>query len=182
MEAYINSVQKRFSYYKTLGERAIAQLDEEQLFIRPSSESNSIAIIINHLYGNMLSRWTRFYEEDGEKEWRDRDAEFEVPNKNAQALFQQWNEGWKTVLNVIDKLTPESLLREVRIRGEKHSVVDAINRQMTHYAYHIGEIVFLAKMIKNEAWQSLSIPKGESISFNRMMKFKTTHPDMNYKP
>ena len=170
MQAYIESVQKRFRYYKDVAERAMAQLNEAQLFQKPSSESNSIAVIVNHLHGNMRSRWTNFFTEDGEKEWRRRDEEFEDRIRSKKELREKWDAGWQCVFDVIDHLTVEDLNRSVTIRGEAHSVIDAVNRQLTHYAYHIGEIVYVAKMYKDHECRSLTIPKGMSEEFNRRMK------------
>ena len=172
MNELIDSLQKRFHYYESVGIRAINQVPEDKLFWQYNEESNSIAIIVNHLHGNMLSRFTNFYTEDGEKPWRKRDAEFENNIHSKEELWQKWQEGWKIVFEVVDNLTPVKLNGEVTIRNEKHSVIDAINRQLTHYAYHIGEIVYIAKMICGKNWQSLTIPKGKSEEFNRKMMGK----------
>ncbi len=153
---------KRFRYYKELGERAMAQLPDEALFWQYNEESNSIAIIVNHLHGNMLSRWTNFLTEDGEKPWRTRDAEFENEIQNREQLRQKWEEGWDCLLKALENLKEEDLSRKVFIRSEAHTVSDAIFRQLAHYAYHIGQMVFLAKMIQNEDWQTLSIARGKS--------------------
>ncbi|HCQ28661.1 MAG TPA: hypothetical protein DIU39_00130 [Flavobacteriales bacterium] len=169
----IESLQKRFHYYENVGIRAIEQIkDESKLFWQYNEQSNSIAITVNHLHGNMLSRFTNFYTEDGEKPWRKRDAEFENNIHSKKELLEKWHEGWNTVFDVIDNLTPEKLNGTVTIRNEQHSVIDAINRQLTHYAYHIGEIVYTAKMICGNDWQSLTIPKGKSEEFNRKMMQK----------
>ena len=170
MNEYIESIQKRFLYYKGVGERAMKQLKEEQLFFKPSIESNNIAIIVNHLYGNMLSRWTNFYTEDGEKEWRYRDAEFEDKILSGKDLKKKWDKGWACVFDVINNITVEDLQKTVTIRNEKHSVIGAINRQLTHYSYHIGQIVYIAKICQDKQWQSLTIPKGKSQEFNQQMK------------
>ena len=169
---YIESVKKRFLYYKSVGERAMQQLTEEQLLFKPSQESNSIAIIVNHLYGNMLSRWTNFYTEDGEKEWRNRDNEFEDIILSSNDLYKKWNRGWTSVFNIIDNITAEDLQKTVFIRGEEHSVIDAINRQLTHYSYHIGQIVYIGKINKDKQWESLTIPKGKSKEYNKRLKNK----------
>ncbi len=153
---------KRFRYYKGLGERAMAQLPDEALFWQYNEESNSIAIIVNHLHGNMLSRWTNFLTEDGEKPWRTRDAEFENEIQNREQLRQKWEEGWNCLFKALEELKEEDLSRKVFIRSEAHTVSDAIFRQLAHYAYHIGQMVFLAKMIQNEDWQTLSIARGKS--------------------
>ena len=153
---------KRFRYYKELGERAMNQLPDEALFWQYNEESNSIAIIVNHLHGNMLSRWTNFLTEDGEKPWRTRDAEFENEIQNREQLRQKWEEGWDCLLKALENLKEEDLSRKVFIRSEAHTVSDAIFRQLAHYAYHIGQMVFLAKMTQNEDWQTLSIARGKS--------------------
>ncbi|HEX8268984.1 MAG TPA: DUF1572 family protein [Flavobacterium sp.] len=163
---YLESVKKQFSYYKALGEKAIAQLEPEQLFISLNEETNSIAIIINHLSGNMLSRWTDFLTTDGEKEWRNRDAEFEHVLTTKEQVMEAWNKGWQCVFNAINPLEPEQLSEIIYIRNEGHTVADAINRQLAHYPYHIGQIVFYAKLLKTSKWESLSIPKNASKSYN----------------
>ncbi|WP_457616826.1 DUF1572 family protein [Lutibacter sp.] len=165
---YIQSIQKQFDYYKSLGDKTIASISEKELFWNYNSESNSIAVIINHIIGNMLSRWTHFFTEDGEKEWRKRDNEFKTPAKNKQALITYWEEGWECLFYIISNLTEEDLAKTVSIRNEKHTVIEAINRQLTHYAYHIGQMVYVAKMIKNSQWKSLSIPKNKSEDFNKL--------------
>ena len=164
--SYLDSAIKRFEYYKTLGEKTFDQLTEEQLFWQPSSESNSIAILVKHLWGNMLSRWTDFLTTDGEKTWRDRDAEFENDIKSKEELLLKWNEGWTCLLNALHLITEEDLDREIFIRSEPHSVLDAINRQLAHYSYHIGQMVYIGKLLRNEEWKTLSIPKGKSSEFN----------------
>ncbi|KOS05097.1 hypothetical protein AM493_02885 [Flavobacterium akiainvivens] len=164
--AYIESVKKQFLYYKTLGEKAMAQLQPEQLFFSPNEDTNSIAIIVKHLHGNMLSRWTDFLTSDGEKEWRNRDDEFENPFTDAETLMQKWNEGWDCLLNALETVTPDNLDSIIYIRNEGHTVTEAINRQLAHYPYHIGQIVFFAKQLKQEAWNSLSISKNNSAQYN----------------
>lgn len=164
---YLESVIKQFQYYKVLGEKAMAQLEPEQWFVQMNDDSNSVATIVQHLSGNMLSRWTDFLTSDGEKEWRNRDAEFEsLSHNNKEAVMKSWNEGWECLFNTLNSLTPEQLTTIIYIRNEGHTVVEAINRQLAHYPYHIGQIVFLAKMLKKEPWTSLSIPKNSSTSYN----------------
>ena len=153
-------------YYKTIGEKAIDQLDEEQLFVSVNEDTNSIAVIIQHFYGNMMSRWTDFLTTDGEKEWRNRDAEFESTITTKAALLAIWNKGWECFFNAIHALKPEQLTTLIYIRNEGQTVTDAINRQLAHYPYHIGQIVFYAKMLKKTNWTSLSIPKNKSHSYN----------------
>lgn len=163
---YLTSVIKEFSYYKLLGEKTFSQLNEGDLFWRFNEESNSIAIIVNHLWGNMKSRWTNFLTSDGEKEWRNRDLEFEPIVKSKVEVIKKWNEGWEYLFQALSSLNEDNFQTEIFIRNQRHSVVEAINRQMMHYAYHIGQIVVLGKMLKEDNWQSLSIPKGESSMYN----------------
>ena len=163
---YLESVKKQFLYYKTLAEKAIEQLEPEQLFIAVNEDTNSIAIIIKHLSGNMLSRWTDFLTSDGEKEWRNRDEEFEGNINTKEELLNVWNKGWDCFFNSINSLTPDQLETIIYIRNEGHTVIEAINRQLAHYPYHIGQIVFYAKMLKQTEWISLSIPKNNSNSYN----------------
>ena len=166
---YLESCKKQFHYYKTLGEKAIAQLEPEQLFISVTDDTNSIAVIIKHLSGNMISRWTDFLTSDGEKEWRNRDSEFDEPHfhgNDKAELMIVWNKGWDCFFDTINALTPDQLETIIYIRNEGHTVIEAINRQLAHYPYHIGQIVFYAKMLKKSEWNSLSIPKNNSGSYN----------------
>lgn len=163
---YLDSVRKQFEYYQHLGEKTFDQVPEEQLFWQYNPESNSIATIVKHLWGNMRSRWTDFLATDGEKEWRQRDAEFENDIRTREELLQKWNEGWACLYAALDSLMPEDLERIIYIRNQGHTVMEAINRQLAHYPYHVGQIVFLGKMIRNEQWQSLSIPRGGSGGYN----------------
>lgn len=166
MNDYLESVKKQFEYYKVLGEKTFAQVEDEKLFWKFNESSNSIAIIVKHLWGNMISRWTDFLTEDGEKEWRDRDAEFENDITTRQDLLDKWNEGWKCVFNALNALKQDDLQKIIYIRNQGHTVIEAINRQLAHYPYHVGQIVFLGKMACNETWTSLSIPKGNSNTYN----------------
>jgi hypothetical protein len=156
---YIKNVQTLFAHYKLLGERAINQVEEKRLFWTFNNDSNSIAMIVQHLHGNMISRFTNFFEEDGEKAWRNRDLEFEQVFTSRAEMMDAWEKGWRCFYDVLYELHDFDLDRTVYIRGEAHSVMEAINRQLAHYAYHIGQIVYLAKMLKEHEWQSLSIPK-----------------------
>lgn len=156
-----------FRYYKKLAERAMEQLTDEQLVTVLDGESNSIAIIIKHMAGNMQSRWTDFLTSDGEKPGRDRDAEFSDPPATRQALLEMWEAGWRCVLGTLESLTDADLGRTITIRGEAHSVMQAINRQVAHYSYHVGQIVFLAKHLAHDRWTGLSVPRGKSGDFNR---------------
>ena len=153
-------------YYKTIAEKAMDQLEEEQLFLAINENTNAISTIIQHMSGNMLSRWTDFLTTDGEKEWRNRDAEFQVIIKSKEELLTIWNKGWDCFFNAINTLKPEELSTIIYIRNEGHTVTEAINRQLAHYPYHIGQIVFYAKMLKQTEWTSLSIPKNNSKNYN----------------
>jgi hypothetical protein len=165
---YIESVKKQFLYYKTIADKAIEQIEPNQLFVSTNDDSNSIAVIMQHMSGNMLSRWTDFLTTDGEKEWRNRDAEFESHfNENDKdELIKLWNKCWDCFFDALNSLQPEQLESIIYIRNEGHTVIEAINRQLAHYPYHIGQIVFYAKMLKNTEWNSLSIPKNKSNSYN----------------
>jgi hypothetical protein len=166
MSNYIESVTKQFAYYKMLGDKAIAQIPDEGLFWQFNEESNSIAVIVQHLHGNMLSRWTDFLTSDGEKEWRNRDAEFEPEIRNREELMHRWEEGWACLFTALKPLTDQDLETIVYIRNQGHTVQEAINRQLAHYPYHVGQIVYIARMVAGGSWQSLSIPKGKSESYN----------------
>jgi len=168
---YLKSARKIFSDYKRMAEKTMEQLSEKQLYWAPDKESNSIAIIAKHLWGNMRSRWTNFLTEDGEKPWRNRDTEFEMDWKGRDTLMQKWEEGWQIMFNTIDSLKETDLDKTVLTRGEQNTVLEAINRQIAHYASHIGQIVYLGKMMKQEDWHTLSIARGKSKEFNeKMMK------------
>lgn len=175
----IANTVKVFEYYKSLGERTFAALTDEELHLEPDSDVNSISIIVKHLWGNMRSRWTNFLTEDGEKEWRERDEEFESTFKTREEMIEKWDEGWKCVIDTLSGLNSKDLDKTVYIRNEGHKVSDAIQRQLAHYSYHVGQIVFLGKMIKGKEWQSLSIPKGESASFNKE-KFSKEKSDRHF--
>lgn len=166
MKSYLPSTLKQLQYYKSLAERAMRQVPEEKLFYMYNDDSNSIAVIVKHLWGNMLSRFTDFMTSDGEKEWRERDAEFENDLKDVNELWEKWEAGWKVVFEAVEPLKEEDLEKWVYIRNEGHTVIEALNRQMAHYAYHVGQIVYRCKMLTPEPWQSLTIPRGESKSFN----------------
>lgn len=173
---FLESSIKQFAYYKQLGEKAMEQLSEEQLFIIPSPDSNSIAIIVQHLSGNMLSRWTDLLTSDGEKDWRNRDAEFEPIIHTKVEMMNAWNKGWDVFMGSLSALNENDLDRIVYIRNQGHTVMEAINRQLAHYPYHIGQMVFLAKYLTAKPWESLSIPKNKSGDYNaeKFSKEKTT--------
>ena len=163
---YLNSVIKQLEYYKSVGEKTFDQLEEADYFWQNNEASNSIAIVVNHLWGNMKSRWTDFLTSDGEKEWRNRDLEFESVIRTKSEMLEKWEDGWRCVFEALDSITEENFNTEILIRNESHTVVEAINRQMMHYAYHIGQIVYVGRMIKGDEWKSLTIPKGQSEAFN----------------
>lgn len=162
----VESSKKLFRYYKNLGDKAMLQLDDADLFKKVYDDANSIGIIVKHLWGNMLSRWTDFLVSDGEKSWRERDAEFEDTITTRDELKEKWEEGWSCLFSALESLGDSDGQREVTIRGEKHSVDEAILRQLGHYAYHVGQIVFIARNLKGIGWTSLSIPKGASQEYN----------------
>lgn len=167
MISYLDSVRKQFEYYKSLGDKTFEQLSFEELKIQFTQDSNSISIIVKHLVGNMLSRWTNFLTEDGEKEWRQRDKEFIDNYSNKEDLFNSWNKGWSCLFNTLYAINNNDLNHIVYIRNQGHTVTEALNRQMMHYAYHIGQIVYIGKLVKGKDWKSLSIPKGESKTYNQ---------------
>jgi hypothetical protein len=167
--SYLKDALSLFRYYKDLAERAMAQLTDEQLLAVLDPEMNSIAIIVKHMAGNMRSRWPNFLYSDGETASRNRDAEFEQPPLSRAEITALWEEGWSCVFPALEPLSDNDLGRKITIRGEPHSVVMAINRQLAHYAYHTGQIVFLAKHFQHVNWKSLSVPRGQSQHFNRQV-------------
>jgi len=167
--SYLEDSLTLFRYYKNLAERAMAQVTDEQLNAVLDSEMNSIAVVVKHMAGNMRSRWTDFLNSDGEKSNRNRDGEFVDPPSTREALLRVWEDGWQCLFSALEPLSEEDLARKVTIRGETHSVMQAINRQMAHYAYHCGQIVLLAKHFKQDDWQSLTVPRRQSAEFNRQV-------------
>lgn len=174
-ENYLHSIIKQFEYYKALGDKTFAQLNEQDLFWQYNDQSNSISITVNHLWGNMMSRWTDFLTTDGEKEWRNRDLEFESIIKTKEAFILKWEEGWKCLFDALNSINKDNFKTEIFIRNQCHTIMDAINRQMMHYAYHIGQIVYVGRMIKGDDWINLSIPKGKSKEFNQDKFSKGKH-------
>ncbi len=168
-KVFLQSAIKRVAYYKELGDKTFAQLSETDFHFLPNKENNSIAIIIQHMAGNMLSRWTDFLTTDGEKDWRNRDTEFEEHQLSKQQLIDFWEKGWTCFLNSLHTLTAADLLKTIYIRQEAILVTDAINRQLAHYPYHVGQIIYIAKIIKDQHWQSLSIAKGNSQQYNQQL-------------
>ncbi len=167
MATYLENIIKQFDYYKSLGDKTFEQVSDENLFWSYNNESNSIAIIVNHLSGNMLSRWTDFLTTDGEKIWRNRDTEFESNIKTRSELIEKWTKGWECLFTSLKSLSNEDLKKEIFIRNMGHSCDEAINRQLSHYAYHVGQIVFIGKMMSKNNWNSLSISKGNSKDYNQ---------------
>jgi len=165
--SYLTDSLDLFRYYKNLAERAMAQVSDEQLLTVLDGEANSIAVIVKHMAGNMRSRWTDFLTSDGEKPDRNRDTEFDEPPATREALLALWEQGWQCLFSALEPLSEPDLQRTVTIRGEAHSVMQAINRQMAHYSYHCGQIVLLAKHFKHDDWKSLSVPRKQSAEFNR---------------
>ncbi len=172
---FLETAKKQFDYYKLLGEKTFEQLSEEQLFYMYNEDSNSVGIIVKHLHGNMLSRWTDFLTTDGEKETRNRDGEFENDIKTKKELLERWNAGWKCLFDTLNSLTEEDLSKTVYIRNQGCTAMDAIMRQLAHYPYHVGQIVFVGKMHTNNNWKSLSIPKNASKEYNADKFSKPKH-------
>lgn len=166
---YLENIKKEFLRYKMLAEKSFEQLKDEDLHFKRDEADNSIAVIVRHMSGNMRSRFTNFLTEDGEKSWRMRETEFKPGLRTRAEILEAWESGWRCVFDALDGLNPEEILQEVRIRNEAHSIVEALNRQLAHYAYHTGQIVYLAKSLRGKDWKSASIPKGESDLFNKRM-------------
>jgi hypothetical protein len=163
---FLSSARKQFAYYKLLGEQALSQVTDAQLHWQPSPESNSLATIVQHMSGNMRSRWTDFLTTDGEKPWRTREAEFDDRPRARATVLAEWEAGWHCLFGALDGLAEADLGRTIYIRNQGHSVLEAINRQLAHYPYHVGQLVFLARLAAGAAWQSLSIPRGNSAAYN----------------
>lgn len=174
-ENYLESARRQFEYYKALGDRTFTQLSDQELFWQYNDASNSIAIIVKHLWGNMLSRWTDFLTTDGEKDFRDRDGEFEASIQTREELLAKWEEGWNCVFMAIDSVNNDNFHTTIYIRNMGHTITEAINRQLCHYATHIGQIVYIGRMQKGNDWTSLSIPKGQSKAYNERKFSKPKH-------
>ncbi len=164
---YIQPTRKQFQYYKSLGDKTMSQLSDGQIFWKYNDESNSIAVIVKHIAGNMLSRWTDFRTTDGEKDWRNRETEFADDIKERKALLAYWEKGWACLFEAFDRTSDQELNEIIYIRNQGHTIIEAMNRQLAHYAYHIGQMVFIGKMSRDNNWQSLSIPKGASNHYNQ---------------
>jgi len=168
---YLSVIQKRFKSVKEQGDKTLAQLEEAQLHWAYNEDSNSIAVIVKHVSGNMISRWTDFLTTDGEKPTRNRDDEFMDSLQTKEAIILAWEKGWQVFLDALESLTESDLHGHVTIRGEQLSVIDAIERQMAHYSQHVGQIIYIAKQVTGAQWQTLSIPRGQSQAFtNDMLK------------
>lgn len=165
---YLSSVKRQFEYYKALGDKTFEQLSDEQLFTEIVEGTNSVAIVAKHIAGNQLSRWTDFWTTDGEKEWRNRETEFElIEMKSREDVVNRWNAGWNCLFEAINSINEQNFNTLVYIRNMGHTIPDAVNRQLCHYSYHVGQIVFLGKLILGNDWKSLSIPKGQSNTYNQ---------------
>jgi hypothetical protein len=169
MSLFITNAVKQFEYYQSLGTKTIDRLTEDELLFQPQPEANSIAMIVQHMVGNMLSRWTDFLTTDGEKEWRNRDEEFAIKNHTKENLLAYWSKGWDCMYDAIKPLTDEDLQKIIYIRNLGQTAQDAIARQLCHYSYHIGQIVYIGIMLKNKDWESLSIPKNKSADYNKAL-------------
>lgn len=172
IENYLTDAVASFRNYKKLAEKAMAQISDEEFFKTIDAESNSVAVIVKHIAGNQKSRWTDFLSSDGEKDFRNRDTEFEMIGDTRESLTEFWESGWQTLFAALESLTANDFSKFVSIRGEPHTIIEAINRQLTHYAYHIGQITFLAKHFRATDWQTLSVPRGQSAEFNKFLADK----------
>jgi Protein of unknown function (DUF1572) len=175
---YLSDAVRSFHGYKKLAERAIERVSDEEFFVAIDAEANSIALVVKHIAGNLRSRWTDFLTTDGEKDFRDRDTEFEVLADTREALMQNWETGWRILFESIEPLTADDFSRNVTIRGEPHTIVEAINRQLTHYAYHVGQIVLLAKHFRSSEWITLSVPRKQSAQFNQFVAVRQQEGDI----
>ena len=175
----VQGIRKQFEYYRMLADKTILLLSEEELNWQCDKESNSIAILMRHITGNLASRFTNFLTEDGEKPWRDRDSEFAIGYYNRHELITNWDKAWTVLFDVLDSLTDENITAVVKIRNQDHTVGEALYRQLAHYPYHIGQIVFIGKLIKKSAWQSLSIPRNKSNDYNQE-KFNNPSSDTHF--
>jgi hypothetical protein len=166
-QTFIPGCTAIFRYYKSLADKTFEQLNDDDIHFCPNETSNSVAIIVKHMAGNMLSRWTNFLTEDGEKSWRKRDDEFESSSWSKAQMIEQWEKGWDCFLHSLTSMNDDDLAKSITIRAESMTAMDAVLRQLAHYPYHVGQIIFLGKIVKDSAWQNLSIPKGDSDKFNK---------------
>lgn len=167
IDHYLKSVRFEFHKYKQMGDKTFSQLTNDEILWKYNDDDNSVSQIVKHISGNLLSRWTNIFTEDGEKPWRDRDQEFEDPFTSKEAMIASWENAWQCLFNTLGTINATNFHEQIKIRNEEHSLIEAINRQMTHYAAHVGQIVYLGKMIKGQEWISLSIPKGQSETYNK---------------
>lgn len=174
IENYLSDAIASFRNYKKLAEKAMEQVSDEEFFRLIDAESNSIAIVAKHIAGNLKSRWTDFLTSDGEKDFRNRDSEFVTENDTRESLMEFWEEGWQTIFDALEPLTAKDFEKTITIRNQPHTICEAINRQLTHYAYHVGQITFLAKHFRSTEWQTLSVPKNKSLEFNTFMEENKT--------
>lgn len=175
----VQGIRKQFEYYRLLADKTLLLLSQEELNWQYNEESNSIAMLMRHISGNLASRFSDFFTEDGEKEWRDRDSEFATGVYNKHELITNWEKSWTILFQVLDSITPENIACVVKIRNQEHTVAEALFRQLAHYPYHIGQLVFIGKLIKNKEWQSLSIPRNQSQEYNEK-KFSTPDSDSHF--
>ncbi len=172
IQNYLKDSIESFRNYKKMAERAMAQISDDEFFEAIDAEANSIAVIVKHIAGNQKSRWTEFLTSDGEKDFRNRDTEFEMIGDTRESLLQFWESGWQTLFDALEPLTIDDFSKFIKIRGEPHTIIEAINRQLTHYAYHIGQIVLLAKHFRASEWKTLSVPRGHSAKYNKFLAEK----------
>ncbi|HXD33907.1 MAG TPA: DUF1572 family protein [Pyrinomonadaceae bacterium] len=173
---YLANAISTFRAYKKMAEKALAQLDAGEYFLTLDEESNSVAVIMKHISGNSISRWTDFLTSDGEKPDRNRDSEFVIDvGTTKENLHEYWERGWACVFSALEPLQPSDFEKKIRIRGQEHSIIAAINRQLTHYAYHVGQIVFLAKHFRSAQWQTISVPRNRSAEFNAYLVTRPGH-------
>lgn len=175
IDEYLTTTRQQYEYYKVMAEKTFDQVQDSGLFWQYNDDSNSIAILANHLSGNMISRWTDFMTTDGEKKWRKRDQEFEPVIKTRKDMLDLWEKGWSCLFDAFDQIDETNFHTTIYIRNEKHSIIKAMTRQLTHCAYHVGQIVYIAKMNSSEDWKSLTIPKGKTAEFNKEKFSKGKH-------
>lgn len=172
IEYYLTDALESFRNYKRLAEKAFGQISDQQFFQTLDPIANSIAVLVKHIAGNQRSRWRDFLTSDGEKADRNRDTEFEITLETRESLMEFWESGWQMLFDALEPLTPSDFEKSILIRGEPHSIIQAVNRQLTHYAYHVGQITFLAKHFRSDEWQTLSVPRGRSAEFNEFLAAK----------
>jgi len=182
LQNYVSDAVSTFRSYKTLAEKALAQISDEEFFLSPDEESNSPAILVKHIAGNQRSRWRNFLTEDGEKPDRNRDSEFVEAGQTRDHVMEAWEQGWTLLFETLEGIGPEDLSRKVLIRTQQHTVIEAINRQLTHYAYHVGQVVYACKAIRKSDWNTLSVPRNRSAAFNEFMERRGGTADEGPQP